>query len=270
MPDTFKQIGEGDPFNPRQNIDSGAKYLKQLLARYGGDVKLALGAYNAGPARVDASGDVPAKYEPAWTACRNETLKLSADDEMAGCETLIAAGNDVDNEIKAIAHANRGMLMAQFSYLATAKDELDAAIKLNPKLAPAYYNRAMIHAAEGEMDLAVTDYSSAVALNPKMVEAFVNRAIIYAESGKTDLAIADFTKVIELEPNVADGYANRGIALARSGQLEAALADFNKAIAVAPNDPEQYTNRANLYRKMGRETDAADDEAKAVALPGKR
>ena len=33
--------------------------LKQLLDRYGGDVSLALGAYNAGPATVDAAGGVP-------------------------------------------------------------------------------------------------------------------------------------------------------------------------------------------------------------------
>jgi len=34
--------------------------LKQLLTRYGGDVPKALGAYNAGPAKVDATGAVPA------------------------------------------------------------------------------------------------------------------------------------------------------------------------------------------------------------------
>ena len=55
--------GREDPFDPRQNIDSGARFLKQLLTRYGGDVSLALGAYNAGPARVDATGGLPAIEE---------------------------------------------------------------------------------------------------------------------------------------------------------------------------------------------------------------
>jgi soluble lytic murein transglycosylase-like protein len=59
MPSTFNELGKQDPFDPRQNIDSGARFLKQLLTRYGGDMKLALGAYNAGPARVDATGGVP-------------------------------------------------------------------------------------------------------------------------------------------------------------------------------------------------------------------
>lgn len=40
--------------NPRDNARIGGAYLKQLLARYGGDASLALAAYHAGPGRVDA------------------------------------------------------------------------------------------------------------------------------------------------------------------------------------------------------------------------
>ena len=40
-------------------MDAGAKFLKSLLVRYGGDLTLALGAYNAGPARVDKAAGVP-------------------------------------------------------------------------------------------------------------------------------------------------------------------------------------------------------------------
>jgi soluble lytic murein transglycosylase-like protein len=60
MPATADQMGIVDPFDPISNLDGGARFLKQLLTRYGGDVPKALGAYNAGPARVDAAGAVPA------------------------------------------------------------------------------------------------------------------------------------------------------------------------------------------------------------------
>ena len=60
MPATAEQLGVLDPFDPTSNLDGGARFLKQLLSRYGGDVPKALGAYNAGPARVDATGAVPA------------------------------------------------------------------------------------------------------------------------------------------------------------------------------------------------------------------
>jgi len=60
MPATAEQLGVQDPFNPSQNVDAGARFLKDLLTRYGGDLFRALGAYNAGPSRVDAAGGVPA------------------------------------------------------------------------------------------------------------------------------------------------------------------------------------------------------------------
>ena len=61
MPATSTELGVADPFDPRQNIQGGARLLKQLLTRYAGDVTKALAAYNAGPGRVDqAGGAVPA------------------------------------------------------------------------------------------------------------------------------------------------------------------------------------------------------------------
>lgn len=56
MPDTAGSLGVKDPFDPQQSIEAGARYLKQLIDRYKGNVRLALGAYNAGPATIDAAG----------------------------------------------------------------------------------------------------------------------------------------------------------------------------------------------------------------------
>jgi len=60
MPATAEQFGIQDPFDAASNLDGGARFLKQLLTRYGGDLPKALGAYNAGPSKVDAAGSVPA------------------------------------------------------------------------------------------------------------------------------------------------------------------------------------------------------------------
>lgn len=64
MPDTATQFGV-DPYDPKQNIQAGSKYLKQLMTRYKGDTSLALAAYNAGPTVVDAAGGIPAIPETA-------------------------------------------------------------------------------------------------------------------------------------------------------------------------------------------------------------
>ena len=60
MPDTARQFGVSNPFDPSQNIGAGASLLRQLLDRYGGDLTLALSAYNAGPTTVDRAGKMPA------------------------------------------------------------------------------------------------------------------------------------------------------------------------------------------------------------------
>jgi soluble lytic murein transglycosylase-like protein len=59
MPDTAGSLGVKDPFDPEQNISGGTQFLRQMLDRYGGDLAKALAAYNAGPARVDASSGIP-------------------------------------------------------------------------------------------------------------------------------------------------------------------------------------------------------------------
>jgi soluble lytic murein transglycosylase-like protein len=59
MPATAEQFNVADPFDPKQSIEAGAKYLKQLLDKYKGDVPLTLAAYNAGPGATDLARGVP-------------------------------------------------------------------------------------------------------------------------------------------------------------------------------------------------------------------
>lgn len=59
LPQTAAHYSVADIFDPAQNIEAGAHYLKDLLTRYRGNLTLALAAYNAGPEMVQRYGGIP-------------------------------------------------------------------------------------------------------------------------------------------------------------------------------------------------------------------
>jgi soluble lytic murein transglycosylase-like protein len=63
MPSTAQDLHVADAFDPRQNVQAGAAYLRQLLSRYKGDLRLALVGYNAGPRRADQPPGTPYPLE---------------------------------------------------------------------------------------------------------------------------------------------------------------------------------------------------------------
>ena len=62
MPGTALMHGVRNVHEPSQNIEGGVQHLRMLLDRYGGNVPLALAAYNAGEGAVDQHGGIPRDY----------------------------------------------------------------------------------------------------------------------------------------------------------------------------------------------------------------
>jgi soluble lytic murein transglycosylase-like protein len=59
MPALATELGVDEPFDPRQNIMAGTRYLRKLLDLHRGNIKLALASYNAGPGAVARYGRIP-------------------------------------------------------------------------------------------------------------------------------------------------------------------------------------------------------------------
>jgi len=83
MDSTAQAMDVADPFDPADNLDGGARFLRQLLDRYAGNVALALAAYNAGANTVDRWRGVPPygetqAYVPRVLSLRNAYREWSA------------------------------------------------------------------------------------------------------------------------------------------------------------------------------------------------
>lgn len=87
VPATAARFGVGDVFDPAQNVEAGAHYLRELLDRFNGSLPKALAAYNAGEGAVERSGGVPNYPETRsyvrkvqTTYFQSGSAHLSADD----------------------------------------------------------------------------------------------------------------------------------------------------------------------------------------------
>jgi soluble lytic murein transglycosylase-like protein len=77
MPATAARFGVRDIFDPAQNIDAGARYMRWLLNRFDGDVRLALAGYNAGEGAVDKYGRRVPPYRETQEYVRRITERYS-------------------------------------------------------------------------------------------------------------------------------------------------------------------------------------------------
>lgn len=135
MPDTAQELGV-DPTKPEQNVLGGAKYLGQLLKRYGGNEDKAIAAYNAGMGNVDKAGGVPnfkeTKEYVSKVKSERDRFKSAAGELKITREQIpawweFATADDRDKLVDAALRMRQELAAANMQFLTTWKQNADAA-----------------------------------------------------------------------------------------------------------------------------------------------
>jgi soluble lytic murein transglycosylase-like protein len=120
MPDTARRFGVSDIFDPRQNVEGGAKYMRWLLDYFDGDVRLALAGYNAGEGAVLKYGRNVPPYAETQNYVRRifQRYTLMRDPASARAATKVTAA-----QVAAIGAAERpGVTYEQHVYVVRLPD----------------------------------------------------------------------------------------------------------------------------------------------------
>lgn len=126
MPSTAAYLGVTDAYDAEQNIMGGAKLISELLAKYSGDVSLALAAYNAGSGSVD-------KYHgiPPFTETQNYVSKILG---YLGGDVTVSVPNTASSSLSSLNEESReavnDALELLFSKLDIQKSSLDALVDI--------------------------------------------------------------------------------------------------------------------------------------------
>src|SRR5260221_8129794 len=158
---------------------------------------------------------------------------------------------------EAVAYQNSAQISYAKGDYASALQDYNEAIRLNPQVARSYAGRALVEYARNDRQAAFTDFTHAISLDSEDMYSYYYRGLLrHGDTGvlnaeNLDGQIADFSQVIRLNPKVADAYQYRGLALYWRGQYQQAVADLDIAVQLNPQLPDVYRERADVRRTLG-------------------
>jgi tetratricopeptide (TPR) repeat protein len=160
-----------------------------------------------------------------------------------------------------------GVISYQRGDCLAAVRQIDAALKINSRVADAHLNRGNALKKLKRFDEALASYDKAIALKGEPDAVLLNcRGSVLRDLGRLDEALGDLDLAISLAPNLVEALNNRGNVLQDMGRLDEALADYDRAIALKPDNADAFSNRGNLHHLLGHDDLAILDYEKAIAL----
>ncbi len=132
-----------------------------------------------------------------------------------------------------------------------ALEDMDAAIKLQPKQSDFFVNRAFLKYNLDDYFGAMADFDYAISLDPANMAAHLNRGLLRMEVEDNNKAIEDFTFVIDKDPDNYMAIYNRAMLYQKTGQYDKSIADFDRVIEKYPDIAMVYFDRSESKRLSG-------------------
>jgi tetratricopeptide (TPR) repeat protein len=186
-----------------------------------------------------------ATRKPVDGACAKATAlpcKTAMDFFMAGLLDLISRQyqKSLDRLSKAIElnpeevrfYCARARLLDLQSEQKRVIQDLNKALEIEPKYAPAHRLKAFIFRRAGNSNAALTEINYVIALSP-MPADYWSRATIYGSMKKFDLALKDWNEYVKSDPST-EAYTGRAALLLKNGKLKEGLYDLDKAVGLSP------------------------------------
>ncbi len=175
------------------------------------------------------------------------------------------------------------------SDLAGRRADLDAALALNPKYAPAQAAQARLLQEQGDSAGGIATLSKAIEASPKELELQLRRGIAYAKADDVcvrtaagglnymcwekatagvalESALADCDAALAKSPDVAAYLDSRAFVMLRLGRLDEAIAEYTRVIVKAPRQAASLYGRGVAWSRKGDKAQAAADQAAALKI----
>jgi serine/threonine protein kinase/tetratricopeptide (TPR) repeat protein len=165
-------------------------------------------------------------------------------------------------------YEDRALYLRQLGDEAGASAARTQAQQLRPTSASDHYLLATTYARNRRYAEAVEELEHALRLNPRHYWSVFQRGICHLEMGKPALAAGDFGVCIGLWPEFAWGHFNRGAALNKLGEKARAIADYTAALECDPGFFLAYLNRGIAYLELQTYEQARTDLQRALDLGG--
>lgn len=162
-------------------------------------------------------------------------------------------------------HGTRGLDKLHAQDLAGARQDLDEALRLDPRYTPGLCYRGLLNLLTQDYPAALSDLSRALSLQPNISGAYRDRGKVRMALQDDRGAMEDFTRAIELEPR-SEAVFLRGLLRHELGDDQGALADADRAVANDPDDAEALVLRGMIEAGLQDHAAACADIARARGL----